>query len=306
VGDWSYRVLSAVTECIIATCAQLPELDPDDRLLAQALMDLGATVTTAVWSDPAVDWDAAHVCVVRSTWDYHKRHAAFARWVNAASASTCLLNPADLIHWNSHKFYLRDLESRGIPIVPTMWLERSAPAALDALLDQAGWREAVIKPAYGASADGILRVGPSAVERESGQSYLTRLLEEQDVLVQPYLSTISTHHERALVFIGGEYSHAVTKSPFMHADSDLALRALHPPGASGEIPIQATGEEIAVASRALEAAPAGHVYARVDLVQHAGSIRVMEVELIEPTLYLFARPSAARRLAEAVLARVNR
>lgn len=289
--------------CVIATCAQLPQLDPDDRLLAGALTDLGASVTAAVWNDPAIDWSAAQICVVRSTWDYHKRYAAFARWVDAAAASTCLLNPADVIHWNSHKFYLRDLENHGVPVVPTLYLERGASVELGSLLDSKNWVEGVIKPALGASADGVLRVGSSEPEREDGQRYLDRLLDEQDALLQPYLSSIAAHHERALVFIDGEYSHAVTKMPFMHANSDLALRDLHPPGASGELPVEATAEEIAVASRALDEAPPGHVYARVDVVRDAGSIRVLEVELIEPTLYLYAHPPAARKLAGAILHR---
>jgi glutathione synthase/RimK-type ligase-like ATP-grasp enzyme len=297
--------VSKATECAIATCSQLPDLDPDDRLLSEALVALGARVSAKVWSDPTVDWSSADVCVVRSTWDYHKQFAAFDRWIDAVSTTTCLLNPAHVIRWNCHKFYLRDLERRGVPVVPTVWMERGERVDLGAVLDRVGWPEAVIKPAYGASADGILRVGPDDSERERGESHLRKLLEAQDVLVQPYLSTISEHLERALVFIDGIFSHAVAKLPFMHANSDLALRSLHPPGASGEFPVEATANEIEVARHALSEAPNGHVYARVDLVRDADSIRVLEVELIEPTLYLFAHVPAARNLARAILARVH-
>jgi glutathione synthase/RimK-type ligase-like ATP-grasp enzyme len=292
-------------DCFIATCAQLPALDPDDRLFAQALTDLGVRVTAAVWDDPAVDWERADVCVVRSTWDYHMSPGAFASWIDAVSTRTCLLNPAHVTRWNAHKFYLRDLEERGIPIVPTMWLSRDSVVYLDALLDRAQWPEAVIKPAYGASADGILRVGPRGLDRRVGQLHLDQLLAQQDVLVQPYLASLADRHERALVFIAGEYSHAVTKTPFMHANLDTARRAQLPPGASGELPVRATPAEIEAASRALGAAPEGHVFARVDIVPDDDTVRIMEVELIEPTLYLYADEGAAHKLAVAILARVD-
>jgi glutathione synthase/RimK-type ligase-like ATP-grasp enzyme len=125
-------------------------------------------------------------------------------------------------------------------------------------------------------------------------------MRQQDALLQPYLPTISSHHERALVFIAGEFSHAVRKMPFMHAGSDVSLRANRAPGATGESPVEATEAEIAVAIRALEASPAGHVFARVDIVNDGWSPRVLEVEMIEPTIYLYACPAAAEKLAEAV------
>ena len=296
--------MSIAAACAIVTCAQLPDLDPDDRLLSQALVELGARVSAQVWSDPNADWNSANVCVIRSTWDYHKQPAEFDRWIKAVSKITCLLNPADVVRWNSHKFYLRDLERRGIPIVPTIWVERGEVVELGSLLNRAGWPEAVIKPAFGASADGIFRIGPGDFELGRAELQFRQLLQDQDVLVQPYLSTISEQLERALVFIDGKYSHAVTKLPFMHANSDLALRSHHPPGASGEIPVQATTKEIDVATHALAEAPSGHVYARVDIVEDSGSLRVMEVELIEPTLYLYAHAPAAGNLARAILARI--
>ena len=297
--------MNNVIKCAIATCSQLPDLDPDDRLLGQALIELGARVSASVWTDPSVAWGSADVCVIRSTWDYHRQPAEFDRWIDAVSTITCLLNPAHVIRWNSHKFYLRELERRGIPIVPTVWVAREEVVDLRTVLDQSGWPEVVIKPAYGASADGILRIGLDDLKSGHGESQFRQLLEDQDVLVQPYLSTIAEHLERALVFIDGEYSHAVTKMPFMHANSDLAQRSLEPPGTSGEIPVQATAKEIELAIHALGEAPAGHVYARVDLVRYADSIRVIEVELIEPTLYLYAHPLAAVQLARAILGRVR-
>jgi glutathione synthase/RimK-type ligase-like ATP-grasp enzyme len=300
-GDGPLRPgLEPMPDCLIATCGQLPDLDPDDRLLAGAMSDLGMNVAAADWRDPNVDWSSAPICLVRSTWDYHKRPESFARWVAATSRSTMLLNPANVITWNCHKFYLSELSRAGVPTVPTVCLDRRTPVRLEDVMTREGWSEAVIKPAYGASADGVLRVGTHRGERAAAQTHLEELLAVQDVLLQPYIEAIAVYHERALVFIDGEYSHAVTKTPFMHARADLALRAHHPPGFSGEAPVVPTREEIAVARRALDAAPQGHVYARVDLVRDGDASLVIEVELIEPTLYLFAEETAARKLADAI------
>jgi glutathione synthase/RimK-type ligase-like ATP-grasp enzyme len=286
----------------IATYSQLPNLDPDDLLLAQELEVLGARVIPAIWDDPAQDWGRCDLCVVRSTWDYHKAPDVFLRWVSETSGKTALLNPAEILRWNSHKFYLRELEGAGVPVVPTFWLNRGDDVNLTELLDWLSWTDAVIKPAHGASSDGVLRVLPD--RRELAEEYLNSLLIRQDVLVQPYLDTVSTYRERALVFIAGEFSHSVAKMPFMHAGSDLAKRALLPPGASGEVPVKATREEISVASRALDASPQGHVFARVDVLNDGTTPRVLEVEMIEPTLYLYARPDAAKALARTIFERV--
>jgi glutathione synthase/RimK-type ligase-like ATP-grasp enzyme len=289
---------------LFATCDELPGFDPDDALAAHALRELGARVRPAVWSDAAVDWSAADVCVLRSTWDYHRRAPEFARWIDDVSRRTRLVNPGAVVRWNGHKFYLRELERRGVPVVPSEWLEQGQDADVESIIGRRGWREAVIKPARGASAQGVLHVRGGPSELDGGTRYLRELLCWGDALVQPYLENIATHHERALVFIEGRYSHAVTKAPFMHAHARLGDRAGMAPGASGEVPIAATGEEIALALHALDASPPGHLYARVDVVRDDDHrLCILEVELIEPTLYLYADPAAPVRLATAILQR---
>ena len=291
-----------MTVCLFVTCEELPGFDPDDELAARALAELGADVRPAVWTDPSVDWGAADVCVLRSTWDYHRRARQFDRWIEDVSRQTALVNPATVVRWNAHKFYLRDLERTGVAVVPSEWLERGSVTELSELMLGRGWEEAVIKPARGASAHGVMHVRGTDANVREGSAYLREMLETEDAIVQPYLESIATHHERALVFIGGVYSHAVTKAPFMHAGARLGDRAGLPPGASGEVPVDATAAEIAAAVAALRASPAGHAYARVDVVRDdAERVCVLEVELIEPTLYLYADEAAPSRLARAIL-----
>ena len=121
-------------DCVIATYDGMPDLDPDDRLLLGALREHGVTVAVGVWSDPTVEWSAARLCVLRSTWDYPKHFARFSAWLDAVEQTTVIRNEPALVRWNSHKQYLRELELAGIPIVPTAWLARRQRADLRSLL----------------------------------------------------------------------------------------------------------------------------------------------------------------------------
>jgi hypothetical protein len=136
-----------------------------------------------VWDDPLVGWTQADLCVVRSTWDYHKKPKRFSRWIDDTATKTQLLNPPHILQWNAHKSYLRELGHSGIAIVPTFWLSRGAAIDLGELLRRLDWPDAVIKPAYGASADGILRVSTRRYNMDRAQAYLSWLLEQQDALV---------------------------------------------------------------------------------------------------------------------------
>jgi glutathione synthase/RimK-type ligase-like ATP-grasp enzyme len=266
----------------------LPALDPDDRLAADILEDRGFSVCAAVWDDPAVDWRTRGVCVLRSTWDYHLRYPQFMQWAESVAAATQLYNPIALVRWNSHKSYLKDLNERGVPIVPTRWLRQGERVDIARLLSQMGRNRAVAKPAVGLATYGVKLVDASP----ASQAYVNELVQGSDVMVQPYQASVDTYGERALVFIGGTYSHAARKTAF---------QALAPAGHAGETPIEATGPEIAVAVAAMNALPEPALYARVDLVtDDAGQPVVIEMELVEPTLFLGMHPRAATRFADAL------
>lgn len=277
-------------DCVIATYDGMPDLDPDDRLLLGALREHGVTVAIGVWSDPTVEWSAARLCVLRSTWDYPKHFARFSAWLDAVEQTTVIRNEPALVRWNSHKQYLRELELAGIPIVPTAWLARRQRADLRSLLAAHGWEEAVVKPARGAAALHVLRV--SLDRLDDAQAHLDRLLRTQDVLVQQYIDT-AVHAERSLVFIAGAFTHAVSKRPF---DTKMAI------GDAAAQVVTPTADERAVAARAIASVPAASVlYGRVDVFQNDdGHVLVNEIELIEPALYLGAHPPAAQRLAAAI------
>lgn len=266
----------------LATCRPLPEPDPDEPLLLDALRARGADPVLAAWDDPDVDWRSFDLTVVRSTWNYHLAPDAFLRWIDRAPR---LVNPAAALRWNVHKRYLADLEARGVPVVPTAHLPRGDARRLADF----PWDTAVIKPAISAGSFETIRVGPA--DRARGDAHLARLLAGRDVLVQPYLASVERRGERALVWIDGAWTHAVRKNPRFGADAESVSPAL---------PIDP--DERAFADRVLAAAPRGLLYARVDLaLDDAGALRLMELELIEPSLFLLQFPPALNRLADAIV-----
>lgn len=285
---WAERVI----DCTLVTCQSLPTLDPDDRMLLRELRERGLTVSVEIWSDPRVDWAASRLCILRSTWDYHSRYPSFLFWVEQVAAVTAIRNDRHLLRWNMHKSYLRVLELLGVPVVPTAWIPQSQSSQLADLSEEHGWRDIIVKPARGAAAHDVMHVSQAPESLAAGQAHLERLVRTQDVLVQPYLPAVVTYGERALIFFSGRYSHAVVKKPF---DTVLAVSD------SPSTRVDATTEEIAVAKLAVKAAPGKSLYARVDLLRdNEDNVRVNEVELIEPALYLAVHEPARATFADAV------
>jgi glutathione synthase/RimK-type ligase-like ATP-grasp enzyme len=279
----------------LASCRRLPEPDPDMPPLRAALAGAGLEAQVLAWDDPAADWSAARLTVLRSTWDYPHRPAAFLRWVDAVAAVSALWNPPAAVRWNAHKRYLLDLEARGVPVAPTALLRRGSRRMLRSLLAERGWETAVIKPAVSASSFRTMRVGAGDVD--AGEEHLRALLAERDVLVQRYLPSVEGHGERALVWIDGALTHAVRKRP--------RFAGQHESVSAEAVPIAPAEEELA--RRALAAVDAPVLYARVDMAPGpAGEPVVMELELIEPSLFFPQSAAALERYVAAILRLLGR
>lgn len=232
------------------------------------------------------------MCVLRSTWDYHRRWSDFFEWIESAASVTAIRNDLPLVRWNAHKSYIRALEAAGVRVVPTIWVARATPPILQHLRGSRGWRELVLKPARGAAAHDVVRVDYARGAFNDGQMLLERLAANGDVLIQPYLRSVREYGERALMFLNGRYSHAVVKKPF---DTMLAID-----GDESTL-VEATEDEIETAAAALAAVPGRPLYARIDLLrddEHRAC--VSELELIEPALYLGVYPRARLTLADAI------
>ncbi len=280
----------------LVTCADLPLLAPDDRLAADALRARGAEVTPAVWNDPAVRWDAFDHLVIRSPWDYHHQAGVFARWLDDRETSGVRMSNAyATLRWNMEKTYLRELERRGLPIVPTVWIERGAPLPLAAVLSATGWERVVVKPTVSASAHNTWIVGPTATQEDEERS--RRLAADSGVMVQRFMGAIEHQGEWSLVYLGGTYSHAVVKRP---ARGDFRVQEEY--GGSVE-PADPPQSIRGAADAVMAAVPKGALYARVDGVMEEGAFVLMELEALEPSLYFReGGTAAAGRFAEALLA----
>ena len=287
----------AVMRIALVTCGRLPDLDPDDRPLAAVLARRGHEVSRAIWDDPVVAWSSFDIAMLRSPWDYLHRRDEFLAWAARAAATTRLLNPLDLVRWNSHKSYLLGLRERGAAVIPTEIVTVGSTVDVRARMAARGWKRAVLKPAVSADAYGTILVDESGMA--AAQAHVDTLLAERDVMIQPYFKSVEEPGEWCLVHIDGRFSHAVRKRSHF-----LGGRHVGPEGMA----VEAADDERDAARRILSLAGAeGALYARVDLARDdEGRPCLMELELVEPTLFFTVAPGAAERMSDALESRAAR
>ncbi|WBO66515.1 ATP-grasp domain-containing protein [Streptomyces camelliae] len=271
-----------------------PHRDNDLPVLVRALLERGVEAEAQYWDDPWADWGGYDLVLIRSTWDYSWRAAEFADWVERVGRVTRLANPADVARWSMDKRYLGELAAAGVPTVPTSYI---APGEAAELPDG---HEYVIKPTSGAGARFAARYTPG--EHDIAVRQLARMHAEGfTAMVQPYVRGIDVSGERALQFFGGRLLHASRKGAVLAPGTPYdAEKVAHPDLTRW----QPTADELAVAERALAAVPGAPelLYARVDLVDaEDGTPRLMELELVEPNLFLWLHPGSLEHVVKAVL-----
>lgn len=258
----------------------ITSVDEDMPLLVQALRDAGADTDAVLWDDHDVDWTGYDLVVLRSTWDYSLRHHEFFQWVDRCSEVTTLLNPPPVLRWNAYKdSYLAALAANDIPVVSTVVIAPGQPVKIPDL------PEFVVKPNVGGGSRGAGRY--TGHEMDDAVEYVARIHSGGlSAMIQPYLNVLDDHGERALVFIKGDFVHAIRKNAVLGPTArGHDLREAHP-GVQLYSPSEA---ELGLARRALAIAPTSDplLYARVDLVSVEGNDpMVMELELVEPNLFL--------------------
>lgn len=274
----------------LATCAEVRELDEDGPALVAALRARGVEPEAAVWDDPAVDWGRFELVVLRSTWDYAERRDEFLAWLDGLAR---VVNPPAVVRWNTDKAYLGELAAAGVPVVPTTFIEPGA--ALEPFANKV-----VLKPRISAGGRNTARY--EAHELELARRHLEALRAAgRPAMVQPYLDGIDVAGEAALIWIGGEYSHAITKAALLRPGQRPATGLFLAETIAAR---EASTAERDTAEHALAALPFGPhalAYARVDLLPAADGPVVLEVELTEPSLYLGYDPAAADRFAHAIV-----
>lgn len=265
----------------------------DDALLVAALRDLGAEAVPSVWSAPkAQHFDAG---IVRSTWDYAWRASVFRGWLESTASTLRLFNPLPTLLWSMDKRYLLELEAGGASTIPTVLTCNPTAGSIRAAADTNGWSDIVMKSVVSAGGRQVARA--IATDPPSIMAALEKTGVSSPVLVQPFVPEID-RGEYSLIFLDGAYSHAVLKTP---ASGAFLVQEHY--GGSVKV-TQPPADAIAVAERALDLVANPWIYARVDLVvgELSGPM-VVEIELLEPDLFLRYADGSAERLAQALLGR---
>jgi glutathione synthase/RimK-type ligase-like ATP-grasp enzyme len=279
----------------VATSKDFPNLTGDDQSLVQPLQDRGIEATAAIWSDPNYDWAVCDMVVIRSCWDYHLRVTEFLSWIDSLETRQIKVwNSPSTIRWNADKIYLRELEAKGIAIVPTLWFDSAKRISLSDALCQAGWDKAVIKPRISATAHRTKLI--SIEQAEDAQTLFDELRNGPGVMVQKFIADITREGEWSLMFFDAKFSHAVLKIPKVGD-----FRVQHDFG--GEEKLATPPAFVLKAAEDIIGLVPDSLYARVDGVVEDQTFLLMELELIEPALFLTNSPGAAEKLAAAIASR---
>lgn len=287
----------------LATSVDAPTFIPAElTLLVAACARLGFDARPAVWDDREMNWAAFSGVLIRTCWDYHLKSEAFVDWLDRLDRTGIpVWNPTPLIRWNIDKRYLCTLADHGLAVVPTEWIDPARPPRLAHLLRSRQWSDVVVKPAISASAQGLWRASASTADAD--QPRFEAQLASGAALVQPFMSEVTQDGEWSIVFLGGTFSHAVRKNA---GPDDFRVQSHLGGTATAATPPQALITDAADALRMaslITRVPLGHMlYARIDGVERKGRLVLMELECIEPQLFLTHDDHAADRLASALAA----
>ncbi|MDR0592526.1 MAG: hypothetical protein LBG60_04565 [Bifidobacteriaceae bacterium] len=302
--------MSSQPKVALVTCREFPALDPYDAVLVPRLVSMGITAEAVTWDDPAVEWDAYDLAVVRSTWDYADRRDEFLAWARSVPR---LANPAPVLEWNTDKHYLADLQRRGVPVVATTWLEPSAQLRARGLHTRMpALGDFVLKPAVAAGSIGAGRyTANDSYARGQAIAHALKLLDAgQSVLLQRYLPSVDTRGETSMVFLDGSYAYAVRKNAMLSGPV-LTGRIYQTETLEGGY--QPTDGELLVASSAIAAAMEAlgdplrpFLYARADLIQgDDGAPVLLELELTEPSLFPELAAGGIDKVCRAIAGRLS-
>ncbi len=277
----------------LITGAEMAKPDPESHLLIHELGILGISSELISWRTSR-DWSLFDLVVIRTPWDYFLHLEEFLSWVEDVEQVTRVLNSSRILRWNSHKKYLKELSSFGVPTVPTLWISKNQQCA--DLIDSIEWPIVVVKPAVSIGAIGALK-------GHSKDNHVKQHLEEEvkkgDVMIQPFLESVADFGELSLIYFNGAYSHSILEKPqqgdYRVQDAYGGTNALYEPG----IEAQQIGDQV------LSYLPDFSLYARVDFVKYQNQWLLMELEAIEPELFLPIAPHASVLFAKAIQFHLN-
>jgi len=296
----------------LATAIAATGEDEDMPALQAACASAGLHAQVLAWDDPTVSWQRFDAVLLRSTWDYTERLAEFLHWCERVDRTSALLNPLPVLRWNTDKHYLAELAGRGIPVVPSTFVEpemEPLPSLQAFLAAYPVAGEFVVKPAVSAGSRDTQRY--SRAQEFAAANHVGRLLDAgRSVLLQPYLPSVDSDGETALLFFDGVFSHAIRKGPLLRPDQGatdalFAAEAITPrtPGDDEKT----LAQDVLAAMSDLLSLDAPLPYARVDLIRDTdGAPRLLELELCEPSLFFDHAAGSADAFVRLLVERLAR
>jgi glutathione synthase/RimK-type ligase-like ATP-grasp enzyme len=278
--------------CAFLSMDRLEDFFSYDQMLFEPLKVVGWLAEEVSWRKPDVNWNDYDAVVIRTTWDYQDDVEGFLACLQRIEASTAVLqNSLKIVEWNISKSYLNDLQNQGINIVPTLWFDSFSLTELQAGFSHFDTPEIVIKPLISAGADHTYRLTLKNLKEQA--EGLKTVFAQRQFMLQPFLPGIIDEGEYSLFYFAGHYSHSILKQP---QPGDFRVQEEH----GGQLKsIQPCEDMLTTARHCLAALPADVLYARIDLVRHNNEFAVIEIELIEPSLYFNMDAESPHRFVDA-------
>jgi glutathione synthase/RimK-type ligase-like ATP-grasp enzyme len=267
----------------------------EDKLVQDALMELGYKVKKVDWADADFDWSEPKIAVFRTIWDYFHRFGEFKTWLEKTKSLTHFVNPYEQVIWNVDKHYLQDLEKKGVPIVETVFIEVGEKQSLTELVKEQGWQKAVLKPCVSGGGRHTYLLNQTNISEH--EQIFAELIKNEAMMLQPFVESITLKGEVSHVVIGGKHMHSVLK---LAKTGDYRVQD----DFGGTVhEYKASAEEITFAENTAKACEPLPAYARIDVVWGSNDeLLIGEVELIEPELWFRKNPAAAKELAKVIAA----
>jgi glutathione synthase/RimK-type ligase-like ATP-grasp enzyme len=279
--------------CAFLSTDNLEDFFVYDDLVKPHLSKLGWQVDDVSWHDQTVNYDDFDLVVVRSTWDYQSHYQAFIDCLKRIQQANCeLQNSFELMRWNVSKTYLKSLYQKGVRILPTVWAENYSKDIIEDAFTTLNCDELVVKPVVSANADDTYRVTRSALD--ALETTLANTFANKAFMIQKFETSITTLGETSLFYFDSAFSHGITKKP---AEGDFRVQEEH----GGQLfALSPSKEMLAFGQTVIDALPEKSLYARIDIIQTAEGPALIEVELIEPSLYFNMDEQSAERFAKAI------
>ncbi|TYP94951.1 glutathione synthetase, ATP-grasp domain [Fodinibius salinus] len=277
--------------CAFLSMDSLAEFESYDHLLHKPLKKMGWTAEEVSWRNTNINWNQFDAVIIRSPWDYQNDPKDFLNVLENIESSTATLeNSLELVKWNIDKTYLQDLQQQGIEIVPSLWYQQFEPSLLPTFFSELQSDEIVIKPTVSAAADNTFRI--KHTEHSEYVQLLTNTFNDRPFLVQPFMDNIIEEGEFSVFFFGDSYSHTVLKTP---KPNDFRVQEEH----GGKLtPVEPEKKLLATAQKTRNNISPLPLYTRADYVRtDQNTFALMELELIEPSLYFNMDPESPKRFA---------